>query len=90
VGKFQRAHGCRLICAMAKWLIPRFEDTYPDITFVPHEDVQPKRSCATYNIGLFFDDDARVFQPCDFRLVGLHRTSAYTLSGPKQRLGLRR
>ncbi len=77
--KFQRAHDCRLTCAMAQWLIPLFADVYPEITFVPHEAVEPNRYYATYSIGLFFDDDARVFQPCDFRLVGLHRTAGYIL-----------
>ena len=39
----------------------------------------PERYYATYRIGLFFDDDATIFQPCDFRLVGLHRTAGYIL-----------
>ena len=38
-----------------------------------------KRYYATYNIGLFFDDEERIHQPCDFRLVGLHRTAGYIL-----------
>jgi autotransporter strand-loop-strand O-heptosyltransferase len=77
--KFQQDHGCRLTCAMAKRLIPLFEEAYPEIAFVPQEDIQPEGFYATYIMGLFFDDDARVFQPCDFRLVGLHRTAAYIL-----------
>jgi autotransporter strand-loop-strand O-heptosyltransferase len=77
--KFQRLHQCRLTCAMADWLIPLFADAYPEITFVPHEGVEAKKFYATYNIGLFFDDDDHVFQPCDFRLVGLHRTAGYIL-----------
>jgi autotransporter strand-loop-strand O-heptosyltransferase len=77
--KFQRARGCRLSVAMAEWLIPLFRDAYPEINFITHEQVDPQRYYATYNIGLFFDDEERVDQPCDFRLVGLHRTAGYIL-----------
>ena len=77
--KFQRAHGCRLICAMGEKLIPLFRDAYPDIDFRSHEDTQTDRVYATYSIGLFFDDKDNVFQPCDFRFVGLHRTAGYIL-----------
>jgi autotransporter strand-loop-strand O-heptosyltransferase len=77
--KFQGVHGCRLSVAMASWLIPLFQDAYPEITFLTHEEVQPERYYATYNMGLFFDDDACINQPCDFRLVGLHRTAGYIL-----------
>ncbi len=77
--KFQRLHGCKLTCAMAEKLIPLFQKVYPEITFVPHEGVKPETYYATYNIGLFFDDKDFVFQPCDFRYVGLHRTAGYIL-----------
>jgi autotransporter strand-loop-strand O-heptosyltransferase len=77
--KFQRAHGCRLSVAMAEFLIPLFRDAYSKINFLTPEQVDPKRYYATYNIGLFFDDEERVHQPCDFRLVGLHRTAGYIL-----------
>jgi autotransporter strand-loop-strand O-heptosyltransferase len=77
--KFQQQHGCRLTCAMSELLIPLFRDTYPDIRFVTHEQVEPEQFYATYSIGLFFDDADCVWQPCDFRLVGLHRTAAYIL-----------
>ena len=77
--KFKEQHGCRLSCAMAERLIPLFRDAYPDIRFLSHEQVDPGQYYATYNIGLFFDDEARVFQPCDFRMVGLHRTAGYIL-----------
>ena len=30
-------------------------------------------------LGLFFDDKENIHQPCDFRLVGLHRTAGYIL-----------
>ena len=34
---------------------------------------------ATYCLGLFFDDTENVWQPTDFRHVGLHRTAGYIL-----------
>jgi len=76
---FGRKHGCRLTCAMSELIIPLFRDTYPDIEFVTHEELETGRYYATYSIGLFFDDRDCVRQPSDFRLVGLHRTAAYIL-----------
>ncbi|MCW5192436.1 autotransporter strand-loop-strand O-heptosyltransferase, partial [Burkholderia cenocepacia] len=66
-------------CAMAEKLIPLFRDAYPDINFVTHEEIQTDRYYATYSVGLFFDDKNFVYQPCDFRFVGLHRTAGYIL-----------
>jgi autotransporter strand-loop-strand O-heptosyltransferase len=77
--KFKEKHGCRLTCAMAKRLIPLFADAYPEISFVTHDAVDPKRYYATYRMGLFFDDTEHVNQPCDFRHVGLHRTAGHIL-----------
>ncbi len=77
--RFKENHGCRLTVAMAEWLIPLFRDAHPDITFVNHEQVKPERYYATYNVGLFFDDKEGLLQPCDFRLVGLHRSAGYIL-----------
>jgi autotransporter strand-loop-strand O-heptosyltransferase len=77
--KFQENHRCKLSCAMAERLIPLFQGAYPNISFLTHEQVEPNKYYATYSIGLFFDDEARVHQPCDFRLVGLHRTAGYIL-----------
>jgi autotransporter strand-loop-strand O-heptosyltransferase len=77
--KFQRLHGCKLTVAMAEWLIPLFQGAYPELEFTTHEACKTERYYATYSVGLFFDDDARIFQPCDFRLVGLHRTAGYIL-----------
>ncbi len=84
--KFQELHGCRLTCAMSELLIPLFRDAYPDIVFVGHEGVRAEDFYATYCIGLFFDDEERVWQPCDFRLVGLHRTSGYILGVDPQEM----
>jgi autotransporter strand-loop-strand O-heptosyltransferase len=77
--KFRDQHGCRLTCAMAERIIPLFKDAYPDIAFVGRNEADPERFYATYNLGLFFDDKENVHQPCDFRLVGLHRTAGYIL-----------
>jgi autotransporter strand-loop-strand O-heptosyltransferase len=77
--KFREKHDCRLTCAMAERLIPLFRDTHPEIEFVTHEEVQAERFYATYSLGLFFDDKDGIFQPSDFRHVGLHRTAAYIL-----------
>jgi autotransporter strand-loop-strand O-heptosyltransferase len=77
--KFQQQHDCRLTCAMSELLIPLFCKAYPHITFVTHEQIDTSQFYATYSIGLFFDDADCVWQPCDFRLVGLHRTAGYIL-----------
>ncbi len=77
--KFQEKHRCKLSCAMSHLLVPLFKDAYPDVNFITHEEVKPESFYATYSIGLFFDDEDHHWQPCDFRLVGLHRTSGYIL-----------
>ena len=77
--KFQQAHGCRLTCVIADRMIALFRGAYPELNLIGEAEVEPARYYATYNIGLFFDDEARIFQPCDFRLVGLHRTAGYIL-----------
>ena len=77
--RFQERHGCRLTVAMSALIIPVLRDSYPHITFASHEEVEAGRFYATYSMGLFFDDAANVWQPCDFRQVGLHRTAGYIL-----------
>ncbi|MHC2434179.1 autotransporter strand-loop-strand O-heptosyltransferase [Bradyrhizobium sp. USDA 4451] len=77
--KFRERHHCKLTCAMGEKLIEIFRDAYPEITFVTHEEVTPERYYATYSIGLFFEDKDFIYQPCDFRHVGLHRTAGYIL-----------
>jgi autotransporter strand-loop-strand O-heptosyltransferase len=81
--KFRVAHGCRLTCALSGLIIPLIKDAYPQIAFVTHEEmVEQKlteRVYATYSMGLFFDDKDNVWQPTDFRHVGLHRTAGYIL-----------
>ena len=78
--RFQQRHGCRLTCAMGPQLIPLFRGAYPDIEFVPYDEVEPGRYYATYIVGVFFGErEYETLQPCDPRLVGLHRTAAYIL-----------
>jgi autotransporter strand-loop-strand O-heptosyltransferase len=77
--KFKERHSCKLTCAIGEKLIPLFRRAYPDVTFLTHEEVKPERYYATYCMGLFFDDKDGVYQPCDFRHVGLHRTAGYIL-----------
>jgi len=77
--KFQERHGCRLTCGMGDKLISLLRGSYPNITFLTHDEIKPERYYATYCVGLFFDDKDFVFQPCDFRHVGLHRTAGYIL-----------
>jgi autotransporter strand-loop-strand O-heptosyltransferase len=77
--RFGEVHGCKLTLAMSGLIIPLFENAYPHIEFVTHEGVDVSRFYATYSLGLFFDDKENVWQPTDFRMVGLHRTAAYIL-----------
>ena len=81
--RFGKVWGCKLTCAMSALIIPVLKDAYPDITFVTHEDVAEQKlaekAYATYSLGLFFDDAAHIWQPTDFRHVGLHRTAGYIL-----------
>ena len=81
--KFQEKHGCKLTCALSGLIVPLLKDQYPDITFVTHEEMVECKLAdtfyATYSMGLFFDDKDCVWQPTDFRMVGLHRTAGYIL-----------
>lgn len=77
--KFQEKHGCELTCSMSALILPLFKACYPSIRFVTPEEIVAEHFYATYRIGLFFDDDAHIHQPCDFRIVGLHHTAAYIL-----------
>ena len=81
--KFQEKHGCKLTCALSGLIIPLLKDQYPEITFVTHEEMVERKLAdsfyATYSMGLFFDDQDHIWQPTDFRMVGLHRTAGYIL-----------
>ncbi|BAU37222.1 glycosyl transferase [Acetobacter pasteurianus NBRC 101655] len=81
--RFAEVRQARVTCAMSELLIPLFQNAYPHINFVTHDDVRTNKlteqAYATYYLGLFFDDAACDWQPSDFRLVGLHKTAAYIL-----------
>ena len=83
VARFGSVHGCRLTCALSGLLIPLLRDAYPSIRFVTHEELVeqalPGQACATYCMDLFFDDAEKIWQPTDFRHVGLHRIAGYIL-----------
>jgi autotransporter strand-loop-strand O-heptosyltransferase len=80
---FAERHGAKVICAMSGLLIPLFRDAYPHIRFVTHEEQVEQNltetAYATYYLGLFFEDGENIWQPTDFRHVGLHRTAGYIL-----------
>ncbi len=81
--RFAKAHGARVTCAMSGAIIPLLRDAYADLRFVTHEEMAEQKladaAYATYSLGLFFSDRDCVFQPTDFRHVGLHRTAGYIL-----------
>jgi autotransporter strand-loop-strand O-heptosyltransferase len=81
--RFARMHGCHLTCALSGLIIALLRNAYPDINFVTHEELVEQRLTgtfyATYSLGLFFDDRDHIWQPIDFRYVGLHRTAGYIL-----------
>lgn len=81
--RFAKLHGARVTCAMSGAIIPILRDAYKEIRFVTHEEMTEQKlaeaAYATYSLGLFFTDKDCVFQPTDFRHVGLHRTAGYIL-----------
>lgn len=77
--RFADVHGCRLACVVTPGVAALFRDAYPDVDFVAQDQVERRKYYATYNVGLFFDDKARLQQPRDFRETGLHRTAAHIL-----------
>lgn len=81
--RFQEKTGCKLTCALSALIIPLLQENYPQISFVTHEEVVDKGLAdtfySTYSFGLFFDDKENIWQPTDFRMVGLHRTAGYIL-----------
>lgn len=78
VEKFRVRNKCHVIAVLNEMFIPLFEKTYPEITFITKEQVSNYKPYATYYVGLYFKGDTD-YQPCDFKLVGLHRTAGYIL-----------
>lgn len=81
--RFAALRGARVTCVLSGLIIPLLRDAYPELTLMTPEEATANGLAghvyATYRLGLFFDDAEHVMQPCDFRLVGLHRTAAYIL-----------
>ncbi|ATI12919.1 MULTISPECIES: autotransporter strand-loop-strand O-heptosyltransferase [Acetobacter] len=81
--RFAHIHQANVTCILSALIIPVLKDAYPELTLMSPEIAQEQDiladSYAMYCMGLFFDDKENVFQPTDFRLVGLHRTAAYIL-----------
>ncbi|QQX92747.1 autotransporter strand-loop-strand O-heptosyltransferase (plasmid) [Gluconobacter sphaericus] len=81
--RFAKTHGAHVTCALSGLIRPLFEQAYPHIRFLTHEEVIAQKLTdtfyATYSLGLFFDDVSCDWQPTDFRYVGLHKTAAYIL-----------
>lgn len=80
---FAERHGAKVICALSPLLKNLLAPAYPNLTLLDHDEVKAQkiaeRVYASYCLGLFFDDAANVWQPTDFRQVGLHKTAAYIL-----------
>ncbi len=81
--RFAQKHRAEVICAMSAVLIELLAPAYPSLRFVTHEEVIAQtlntKVYATYCLGLFFDDAQKIWQPTDFRHVGLGRTAGYIL-----------
>lgn len=78
VERFQKKHGCRIICSMTKNLSAIFEKQYPEIQFIDKAETQNFKPYACYFLGLYFNDDVD-HQPYDFRFAGLHKTCGLIL-----------
>ncbi len=84
--RFAEQHGARVTCVLSPVLKALLAPAYPQLRLVDHEEMVAERlaerAYATYCLGLFFDDAQtmqHVWQPTDFRQVGLHRTAGYIL-----------
>ena len=78
VERFQKKHGCKLICVMTPWIAEIVKKQYPKITFITAGETGKYHPYACYYMGLFFKGDVD-HQPIDFRYIGLHRTAGYIL-----------
>jgi len=80
---FALKHGARVTCALSPLLRDLLAPAYPTLRLLSHDEVKAEslqdKVYASYCLGLFFEDAASVWQPTDFRHVGLHKTAAYIL-----------
>jgi autotransporter strand-loop-strand O-heptosyltransferase len=81
--RFAEMHGANVICALSPLLVPLLQPAYPNLRLLDHDQIEELKIAetvyASYCIGLFFDDVSNVWQPTDFRHVGLHKTAGYIL-----------
>ena len=81
--KFKERHGCQLTCMMNGKISALLRASYPGISFVTEQELDPQRFYATYSIAVFYQGgtmfDHKDYVPCDFRRVGLHRAAGYIL-----------
>lgn len=81
--EFKKKHSCKLHCIIDEKFIDLLKRSYPEINFTTMKKAEENNifsdSYACYYFGLFFKDEQNLYQPCDFRLVGLHKTAAYIL-----------
>lgn len=81
--KFKERHGCRLTVVTNRPMIDLLRDSYPDITFITADQVEPAKYYATYMIAVYYVKgnmyDYKDRLPCDYRHVGLHRAAGYIL-----------
>jgi autotransporter strand-loop-strand O-heptosyltransferase len=87
--RFAEQHKARVTCVLSPVLKALLAPAYPGLRLVDHEEMVAERlaerAYATYCLGLFFDDTQNIWQPTDFRQVGLHRTAGYILGvGPAE------
>lgn len=82
--RFGQKHQAKLHVVMSKHMKELMAPVYPDVVFHERDDFDKneelkKSLYATYYLGLFFHDKENIWQPSDFRLVGLHRTAGHIL-----------
>lgn len=79
VQKFQKKHGCKLICVMVQKMIQIFRQQYPNITFVTCQQAEQYKPYACYVIAIFGGQQKYNHLQIDYRLTGLHKLGAYIL-----------
>jgi autotransporter strand-loop-strand O-heptosyltransferase len=79
VAAFAERHGCQVTCCMRGAVLPLLIPAYPAIKIVQAHELDAAAFYASYKVLIFYNDDQNVYQPSDYRLVGLCQTAAYIL-----------
>lgn len=84
IERFVQKTSCRLTCVMRQSLIDLLQPAYPHIRMITPQDVDKDKTAyyASYKVCIFFNDSTGLYQPSDYRLVGLCATAAYILGLP--------